>query len=70
MKKIGFIGAGNMGGAIISGIITSKICTPENILAFDTNKKAVERLGNELGISTECTLEDICGCDIVFLLVH
>ena len=67
MKKIGFIGAGNMGGAIISGIIASKICAPENIYVFDTNKKALEKLDSK--ISTAHTLEDVCGCDIVFLAV-
>ncbi|MBQ4528035.1 MAG: pyrroline-5-carboxylate reductase [Clostridia bacterium] len=35
MCKIGFIGAGNMGGAIISGMIESKSFEPGNILVCD-----------------------------------
>lgn len=56
-----------MGGAIISGIIASKICTPENICVFDTNKKALEKLDKK--ICKARTIEDICACDIVFLAV-
>ena len=33
--KIGFIGLGNMGGAIIGGIIKSGLFAPEDILGFD-----------------------------------
>ena len=38
MKKIGFIGAGNMASAIAGGIISSGIETANNILIFDKNE--------------------------------
>jgi pyrroline-5-carboxylate reductase len=31
-KKIGFIGSGNMGEALISGLILSKAANPKNII--------------------------------------
>ena len=37
MKKIGFIGAGNMAGAIIKGLISSKLYTAYEILVSDTS---------------------------------
>ena len=33
MKKIGFIGAGNMAGAIIGGIVKSGLVKSENVIA-------------------------------------
>ena len=33
--KIGFIGLGNMGGAIIGGIIKSGLFAPEDIYGFE-----------------------------------
>lgn len=39
MKKIMFIGAGNMASAIVSGILKSKICLPHDIVLFDKNEE-------------------------------
>lgn len=38
MKKISFIGAGNMASAIASGIISSKLILPTDIILFDKNE--------------------------------
>jgi pyrroline-5-carboxylate reductase len=35
MKKVGFIGAGNMAGALIKGLIKAKLYTPQEILVSD-----------------------------------
>jgi len=37
IMKIGFIGAGNMGGAILSGILEKKFCMPEDVAIYDIN---------------------------------
>lgn len=47
MKKIGFIGAGNMGGAILGGILKSKMMDNEHIMASAKSERTMERLKKE-----------------------
>lgn len=42
--KIGFIGGGNMGGAIIGGIVDNKIANSGEVTVSDTNKESLELL--------------------------
>lgn len=68
MKKVGFIGAGNMGYAIIKGISNSPISSDVELFAFDKNVAAANLL--EIGVkicNSEAELTDIC--EIVFLAV-
>ena len=51
-KTIGFIGCGNMGQAIIGGIIKSNMCSPENILVGDLNTKSLEIANEKYSIRT------------------
>lgn len=51
-KKIGFIGSGNMGEALISGLIMSQSTAPENIICSDIREDALYELKNKLGINT------------------
>ena len=44
MKKIGFIGIGNMGGAILSGYAQSGKTGHNQLLAFDMNRKKFHSL--------------------------
>lgn len=55
MKKIGFIGCGNMGTAIMKGIILSGICEPDDIIAADASKQALESAKQAFQI---CITED------------
>ncbi|MBE5955607.1 MAG: pyrroline-5-carboxylate reductase [Lachnospiraceae bacterium] len=50
MKKIGFIGAGNMASAIMGGIIKKGIFMPMDILASDMSEAAREKAHDTLGI--------------------
>ena len=50
-KTIGFIGAGNMGKAIIKGILSVGQATPEEILVYDSYQPSLERIQRELGVS-------------------
>ena len=50
MKKIGFIGAGNMASAIMGGIIKKGIFKPEEIIASDMYAGAREKAHSSMGI--------------------
>lgn len=50
-ERIGFIGVGNMGEALIRGIISSGLVSPDCIFASDINTEKLSNLCNELGIT-------------------
>lgn len=69
MNKIGFIGAGNMGSAIMKGISASKAGENIELYAFDPNADKLETLA-ESGVKackSEIELTEKCG--YVFLAV-
>jgi pyrroline-5-carboxylate reductase len=51
-KKIGFIGSGNMGEALISGLVLSKAAKPENIICSDIAEDRLEEIQNKYKVST------------------
>jgi len=51
-KKIGFIGGGNMGEALISGLVLSKAAKPENIICSDISEDLLEEIKDKYNIST------------------
>ena len=51
-KKIGFIGSGNMGEALISGLVLSKAAKPENIICSDISKDLLKNIQNKYNVST------------------
>lgn len=70
MVNVGFIGAGNMGFAIIKGIVGSGLCDNKvNLLAFDPKSDMVDRL-KQFDV-TPCASESelVEKCDYVFLAV-
>ena len=50
-KKIGFIGAGKMAGAIIKGLLNANVVSPKNIIATQIETETIEERSKELGIS-------------------
>ena len=50
MKRIGFIGAGNMGGAILGGILKSKIIDNEHVIASAKSDKTIEKLKKDYNV--------------------
>lgn len=44
MKKIGFIGMGNMASAIAAGIVKSKFLKGEDIIAYDIEKSQLDKM--------------------------
>ncbi|MGO5075294.1 pyrroline-5-carboxylate reductase [Clostridium sporogenes] len=49
-KVIGFIGAGNMGQAMVGGIVNSKLVVSENIILSDLNEKALAAANEKFGV--------------------
>lgn len=50
-RTIGFIGSGNMGRAIISGLLKAKLYQPDEIYAFDISEPVLTQLHANLGIT-------------------
>lgn len=50
-RKIGFIGAGKMGSALMQGIIKAGIIKPENLSASDVYEPFLNELNSQLGIN-------------------
>lgn len=67
--KIGFIGAGNMGSAIIKGISAKKLLNSENIFISDATPAKAAQLAGEVGANTCGNVELTKACDIVFIAV-
>lgn len=69
-KTIGFIGGGNMGGAIMSGLVSTGTFQAENIIAYDVLQSALDKLSAEIGIRTTNSLELLAEeSDIIVLAV-
>lgn len=66
---IGFIGAGNMGKAMIGGIIKSGLYSPDNIIVSDKNEESLSTLKKELGVKTTLINKESALSDILFLCV-
>ncbi|MCT4595353.1 MAG: pyrroline-5-carboxylate reductase [Anaeromicrobium sp.] len=69
-KRIGFIGCGNMGGAMIGGIIKSGLVQPKNITVSDLDEKKLDHIKDSLGINTTTdSVELVNKSDIIILSV-
>jgi pyrroline-5-carboxylate reductase len=51
-NKVAFIGAGNMAGALIQGLLAEKVYRPEQVMASDPRAQRLEELHNTYGIQT------------------
>lgn len=69
-SKFGFIGAGNMGEALIGALIKSKITEPGSIYASDTNEKRLKNLSKRYGIHLfKDNFSLFSECDIIILAI-
>lgn len=70
MKGLGFIGAGNMGEAMIKGVIDAKLLPSEKVYAFDTRSERVAELASSFGLTPAASIESLLSqCDTVVLAV-
>ncbi|EDS76957.1 pyrroline-5-carboxylate reductase [Clostridium massiliodielmoense] len=69
-KKIGFIGCGNMGSAMIKGIVKSKLVDSKNIIASDHFIEKLEAMKEEIGILVTDDNNEVADfADVLFLSV-
>jgi pyrroline-5-carboxylate reductase len=66
----GFIGTGNMAGAIIRGVVAAKKVAPAGIVGFDTDPVKLKALADETGIGTAASADELVDrCETVVLSV-
>ncbi|MDU1323161.1 MAG: pyrroline-5-carboxylate reductase [Clostridium botulinum] len=69
-KVIGFIGAGNMGQAMVGGIVNSELVVPENIVLSDLNEKALAAANEKFGVRVTTNSNELAKeADILVLSV-
>jgi pyrroline-5-carboxylate reductase len=67
-QTVAFIGAGNMAGALIRGLIGTGTVPADHIIAADPDRARLDALRAELGISTvETNAEALSNADVVVL---
>lgn len=68
-KKIGIIGCGNMGGAILYGALKSGVLAKENVYVYDINPAMMDK-AKGWGVNLAEDDEDVCAkSDIILLAV-
>ena len=69
-KTIAFLGAGNMGEALIRGLLTAKTIMPSQIIAADVRPERLGDLAKTFGIRTmNDNVKAVADADIVLLAV-
>lgn len=70
MTGLGFIGAGNMGEAMIRGALGAKLLPAERVVVFDPAPGRAETLRHRFGISSAPSVPELLGvCDTVVVAV-
>lgn len=69
-EKIGFIGGGKMGEALVKGILKAKLSTADKIIVGDALKERVLLLERETGIkTTQDNKKVVQGADLIIIAV-
>jgi pyrroline-5-carboxylate reductase len=70
-RRIGFIGSGKMGAALIQGIVRAGLATAATVTASDVVAEAREKLRKESGIRvTDSNAEVVKSSDVVVLAIY
>lgn len=70
MKKLAFIGAGNMGSAILGGVLNAGVFSPDNIIVSDPYQPSLDILKDKYGVSVTSESRSAAKeADIVLLAV-
>lgn len=69
-EKVGFIGCGNMGGAMIGGVIRKNLLDKKNIYVYDTDTEKLNKFCSELEINAATSLKEIVSnCKYIILAI-
>ena len=52
-KRIVFIGAGNMGEALVKGLLANMVCTPDNVTVADVSEERLDYFRRTFGVQVE-----------------
>ena len=66
-KKLGIIGCGNMGGAILYGALESGVIAKENVYVYDLNPKMREKAAG-WGVTVAANDAEVCDKSELILL--
>jgi pyrroline-5-carboxylate reductase len=66
-KRLGFIGCGNMGGAILDGIISSGTINSKNINVYDISSNAIEHAKTK-DVNIAVNIKELCKISDMILL--
>ncbi len=69
MKKVGFIGCGNMGKAIVMGLLNSTVVDVNNLMIAEKAEHEKKNIKEELGVECVSSEELAKECDVIFLAV-
>lgn len=70
IEKLGFIGAGNMGTALIKGLIISGLYQSNQLLASDRNTEHLKKISEQFGLKSCPSNKDLVReCAIIILAV-
>jgi pyrroline-5-carboxylate reductase len=59
--KLGFVGVGNMGSAIVTGVLRNELLPPQNIVITDIDKKRVSSISEQFGVIVADGIEELFG---------
>lgn len=69
MYEIGFIGCGNMGSAMLAGIVAHGVVPPERIVVSARTQATLDAVGARFGVRTTLDNTQACQASVVFLAV-
>src|SRR5688572_16308791 len=69
MRRFAVIGVGNMGEALLRGVVRAGVVAPHAAVACDARAEVAERLAGELGVGHAPLAEALLGADVVVLAV-
>ena len=68
--KVALIGAGQMGGALLKGIVDSRKLSPHNIIVSEPRQERSEQLQRDFGIKlAKSNMAAVEECDVIVLAI-